>query len=189
MGWAGLARKGDQRSQSYICPRPLPHAPPPPPDHRRQKRLSQPKVAFHFLRLNVEGGRRVRGGGGTVPAPVWVGAGQIPDWHSPEIKESGLKSLSNKSWTPLAPAQEWAPPSPQTSQETCQVGIFSPNTYPQNRKARKGNDMLMKRCPVEGQQKSGHHPPGLPQPGLAREEFPSPPERPRPRVVRAQCRC
>lgn len=151
-GWAGWAHKGDQRGRSYIGPRPLPHTPPPPPPpHRGQETLSQPKVAFHFLRGNVEG---AEGEGLSQLLSGWgqyrslTGTPQRP-------RKQGLRVCPTKAGTSLSPAQEGAPPSPQTSQETCQAGTFSPNTCPQNRKEKKGNNLLTQGYPAEGEQKSG----------------------------------
>lgn len=113
-------------------PRPLP--PHPPPDDRWPTRLSHPKVAFYFLGLNVEVGEAELPYG-PIPTPVWVGARQVLNWHPPTYPQKsgnqGLRVCPTKAATPLVPAEERATPtSKPIKRPTCQVGIFSPHTYP-----------------------------------------------------------
>lgn len=109
--------------------RPVLHLPIPHPPHthttiptypQQHKRLSQPKGAFYFQRVNVEGG------GEAWPYPV-LAAGQVLEGRPQKSRNRGLRVCPTKAETPLAPGQEAATPSPHPSQETCQVA-FSPYT-------------------------------------------------------------
>lgn len=105
---------------------------------RQHKRLSQPKGAFHFRKLN--------GGGGAWPCPVLVPEQVLegcPQKSRNRGLESGLESLSNKSWDSSCPSPGGSNPKPPTLSGDLPSGLlslYSPPPTPTNKQTKKGNN-------------------------------------------------